>query len=83
MAALTHTRFAALALWYYAFRGAPGDADYQIDLKVSRQHRSVKIDAAKALRASRSPVTTVMRRSLRREKDVRKRRGDERLPVSE
>jgi hypothetical protein len=47
MAALTHTRFVALALWYYAFRGAPGDADYQIDLKVSRQHRSVKIDAAK------------------------------------
>jgi len=43
MAALTHTRFAALALWYYAFRGAPGDADYQIDLKVPRQHRSVKI----------------------------------------
>jgi hypothetical protein len=47
MAALTHTRFAALALWYNAFRGAPGDADYQIDLKVSRQHRSVKIDAIK------------------------------------
>jgi hypothetical protein len=43
MAALTHTRFAALALWYYAFRGAPGDADYQIDLKVSRQQRPVKI----------------------------------------
>jgi hypothetical protein len=47
MAALTHTRFAALALWYYAFRGAPGDADYQIDLKVPRQHRSVKINVVK------------------------------------
>jgi hypothetical protein len=43
MAALTHTRFAVLALWYYAFQGAPGDADYQIDLKVSRQQRPVKI----------------------------------------
>jgi hypothetical protein len=43
MAALTHTRFAALALWYTPSEGAPQGRNYQIDLKVSRQHRSVKI----------------------------------------
>jgi hypothetical protein len=42
MAALTHTRFAALALWSHT-PGVLPRADYQIDLKVPRQHRSVRI----------------------------------------
>jgi hypothetical protein len=47
MAALTHTRFAALALWYTPSEGTPRGRNDQIDLKVPRQHRSVKIDVVK------------------------------------
>jgi hypothetical protein len=57
MAALAHTRFAALALWCspiysrktdpaafaLSLRGTPEGRNYQIDPKVSRQQRSVRI----------------------------------------
>jgi hypothetical protein len=43
MAALAHTRFAALALWYTPSEGTPRGRIYQIDLKVPRQQTSVKM----------------------------------------